>query len=111
MGKIYLDLGYITQSLQIHSRALDTSDSDKPNLEVNLRSKLFHVYYSCNIASNSKDYYSNNIYYAVQSVHLELAKMESECVALLQLSTSVMGSLGTVPGYHSYLALFYFLAQ
>ena len=51
LGKVYLDLGYLTQSLQVHSRALelgkvlgylrdlDTAkdpDFDTPNLQVNL---------------------------------------------------------------------------
>ena len=39
LGKVYLDLGYLTQSLQAHITAMDIakqSDSDKPNLQVNL---------------------------------------------------------------------------
>ena len=42
LGKVYLDLGYLTQSLQAHNRALHASEallnfnSDKPNLQVNL---------------------------------------------------------------------------
>ena len=39
LGKIYLDLGYLTKSLQVHSRALDVAkelDSDKAKHQVNL---------------------------------------------------------------------------
>ena len=39
LGKVYLDLGYLTQSWQVYHRALDIAkelDSDKPNLQVNI---------------------------------------------------------------------------
>ena len=39
LGKIYLELGYLTKSLQVHSRALDIAkelDSDKAKHQVNL---------------------------------------------------------------------------
>ena len=39
LGKVYLDLGYLTQSLQVYRKALDTaeeSDSDKAKHQVNL---------------------------------------------------------------------------
>ena len=43
LGKIYLDLGYLTKSLQVHSRALDIakeSDSGKAAHQVNLRESV-----------------------------------------------------------------------
>ena len=39
LGKVYLDLGYLTQSLQVYRKALDIakeSDSDKAAHQVNL---------------------------------------------------------------------------
>ena len=44
-------------------------------------------------------------------MHSQLAKMESEYVALLLLTSPVMGCLGTVSGYCSCLALFYSLVE
>ena len=47
LGKIYLDMGYLTKSLQVHSRALDIakeSDSGKAAHQVNLGESPMHSY-------------------------------------------------------------------
>ena len=61
---------------------------------------ISNVEYSYSIPNISKDYYC-------YAVHSQLAKMKSEYVALLVLTSPVMGCLGIVPGYCNCLALFY----
>ena len=46
LGKIYLDLGYLTQSMHVPRTALDIakeSNLDKPNLQVNLAGSVCSI--------------------------------------------------------------------